>query len=278
MLAAYASSRRAGCSRECARRMNRTPRGCVCTSSWTVAMGQEGIGMSDENPVTALGRDQPPGACSSARARSGATACLAACSERRRGRHRCDPPRSAGASEDPGATEEPGGEPAPLGKVSDIPVGGGTIFAGAQVVVTQPTDGQFKALPVDLHPPGLPDRQRRRRHDQLQLPRQQVLDRRTARSRNGPATRPLTEQRRHRRGRQHRPGLTRSTGGRAASERARRRVRDRPAAAARPASRDPDVPQRLRSPPWRTRRPTAPRRARFPTRRGSTGSATRPAG
>jgi Rieske Fe-S protein len=34
----------------------------------------------------------------------------------------------------------------PLGKTSDIPVGGGKIFADQKVVVTQPTAGQFKGF------------------------------------------------------------------------------------------------------------------------------------
>jgi len=33
-----------------------------------------------------------------------------------------------------------------LGKTSDIPVGGGTIYAGQGVVVTQPTSGTFKGF------------------------------------------------------------------------------------------------------------------------------------
>ena len=36
--------------------------------------------------------------------------------------------------------------PAPLAPTSDIPVGGGTIFSGPKVVVTQPTAGEFKAF------------------------------------------------------------------------------------------------------------------------------------
>jgi Rieske Fe-S protein len=36
---------------------------------------------------------------------------------------------------------EGGGEV--LGKVADVPVGGGAIFAASQMVVTQPTEGQF---------------------------------------------------------------------------------------------------------------------------------------
>lgn len=43
-----------------------------------------------------------------------------------------------------------GGSSAPssttLGPVSDVPVGGGTIFADAQVVVTQPTEGDYLAF------------------------------------------------------------------------------------------------------------------------------------
>jgi Rieske Fe-S protein len=47
---------------------------------------------------------------------------------------------------------EPKSSPAPapanavLGKTSDIPVGGGVIFAPQQVVVTQPAQGTFKAF------------------------------------------------------------------------------------------------------------------------------------
>ncbi|MEU4191598.1 Rieske (2Fe-2S) protein [Kribbella sp. NPDC026611] len=47
---------------------------------------------------------------------------------------------------------EPSGSPAPapanavLGKTTDIPVGGGLIFAPQRIVVTQPTKGTFKAF------------------------------------------------------------------------------------------------------------------------------------
>ncbi|MFJ9579895.1 Rieske (2Fe-2S) protein [Streptomyces sp. NPDC101191] len=47
---------------------------------------------------------------------------------------------SSGAS--PGASS---GGPA-LAKTSDVPVGGGTVFKDAKVVVTQPTAGDFKAF------------------------------------------------------------------------------------------------------------------------------------
>lgn len=41
-----------------------------------------------------------------------------------------------------------GGPPSsgPVGDATDVPVGGGTVFAEARVVVTQPTEGQFKGF------------------------------------------------------------------------------------------------------------------------------------
>ena len=48
-----------------------------------------------------------------------------------------------------GATTEPSGSTPttsePLAATSEIPVGGGTVFKDAKVVVTQPTEGDFKA-------------------------------------------------------------------------------------------------------------------------------------
>lgn len=46
---------------------------------------------------------------------------------------------------------EPGGSTGgaasgPLGPTTDIPVGGGTVFAEQKVVVTQPTEGEFKGF------------------------------------------------------------------------------------------------------------------------------------
>lgn len=49
------------------------------------------------------------------------------------------PATSAGG----GGTSQPAGLTA---KTADIPVGGGTIFAEAQTVITQPTAGEFKAF------------------------------------------------------------------------------------------------------------------------------------
>lgn len=47
---------------------------------------------------------------------------------------------------EPKATQAPAPANAVLGKTTDIPVGGGKIFAPQQVVVTQPTQGTFKAF------------------------------------------------------------------------------------------------------------------------------------
>ncbi len=63
----------------------------------------------------------------------GAAGALAACG--------ADGGSSAGAQ--PGGG---GGSAGPLAKTSDIPVGGGKVFETAQVVVTQPTAGNFKAF------------------------------------------------------------------------------------------------------------------------------------
>lgn len=50
---------------------------------------------------------------------------------------------AAGDSGNSGDQQTPAG---PLAKTSDIPVGGGTVFADQKVVVTQPEAGEFKAF------------------------------------------------------------------------------------------------------------------------------------
>jgi nitrite reductase/ring-hydroxylating ferredoxin subunit len=45
-----------------------------------------------------------------------------------------------------GSTATGGATGAALGPASDIPVGGGKVFASAQVVVTQPSAGEYKAF------------------------------------------------------------------------------------------------------------------------------------
>ena len=76
---------------------------------------------------------------------SGLAAVLAACGGSDNG--------SGGAEKSPaaptgGATTSAGtsGGGAALGKVTDIPEGGGKVFADQKVVVTQPTAGQFKCF------------------------------------------------------------------------------------------------------------------------------------
>ncbi|MEU5402533.1 Rieske (2Fe-2S) protein [Streptomyces sp. NPDC005963] len=62
------------------------------------------------------------------------------------------PASSDTARESPARTAEPTGSPARTGDgeelagTSEIPVGGGKVFDGPKVVVTQPTAGEFKAF------------------------------------------------------------------------------------------------------------------------------------
>lgn len=62
------------------------------------------------------------------------------------------PPGTAPAPTTPAASEPAPSTPAaasggaPLARTSDIPVGGGTVFAEKKVVVTQPEAGEFKAF------------------------------------------------------------------------------------------------------------------------------------
>ncbi len=77
----------------------------------------------------------------------GAAAMLAACGAETTS----DTGSDSGAAPDPRPTAAPtqGGQTADSGsgiKKSDIPVGGGKIFKEQNVVVTQPTAGQFKAF------------------------------------------------------------------------------------------------------------------------------------
>ncbi|MFD8015274.1 Rieske (2Fe-2S) protein [Streptomyces sp. NPDC058955] len=51
---------------------------------------------------------------------------------------------SAPATTPAGTGSAPAGTP--LASTSEIPVGGGTVFADRKVVVTQPTEGEFKAF------------------------------------------------------------------------------------------------------------------------------------
>src|SRR6202012_6040173 len=51
---------------------------------------------------------------------------------------------SSGSS--PSAAPKKSGAATVLGAASEVPVGGGTIYTAARVVVTQPTRGQYKAF------------------------------------------------------------------------------------------------------------------------------------
>ncbi|MEV0605480.1 Rieske (2Fe-2S) protein [Polymorphospora rubra] len=71
----------------------------------------------------------------------GATVVLAACGG--------DDESPAGGGSTPGTAPTGGGDTGggvTLGTTADVPVGGGAIFAAQQVVVTQPTAGDFKAF------------------------------------------------------------------------------------------------------------------------------------
>ncbi|GGL11576.1 Rieske (2Fe-2S) protein [Streptomyces flaveus] len=70
---------------------------------------------------------------------AGATAALTAC-----GGSDDSSSGSSGSSEPSGSTGSGGGEA--LAKTSEIPEGGGKVFADQKVVVTQPTAGEFKAF------------------------------------------------------------------------------------------------------------------------------------
>ncbi|MGH4007389.1 MAG: Rieske (2Fe-2S) protein [Pseudonocardiaceae bacterium] len=57
-------------------------------------------------------------------------------------------PQAPGEQEAPDAPDAPpaGSSGQPLANTSDIPLGGGMVFDDEQVVVTQPTPGEFKAF------------------------------------------------------------------------------------------------------------------------------------
>jgi nitrite reductase/ring-hydroxylating ferredoxin subunit len=55
-----------------------------------------------------------------------------------------DPTSGGSKSADDGAS--PGGTPAALADVSEVPVGGGLILTGENIVITQPAEGDFKAF------------------------------------------------------------------------------------------------------------------------------------
>lgn len=52
-----------------------------------------------------------------------------------------NPPQNPGT-----AAPQPGAAAAPLVRTADVPVGGGVVIAAQEIVVTQPTAGQYKAF------------------------------------------------------------------------------------------------------------------------------------
>jgi Rieske Fe-S protein len=52
------------------------------------------------------------------------------------------PPPAPGSA----APAPPGGADSALAQTSDIPVGGGTVFADQDIVITQPSEGEFRAF------------------------------------------------------------------------------------------------------------------------------------
>ena len=60
---------------------------------------------------------------------------------------------------------------------SEVPVGGGVILDDADYVITQPTEGTYKAFSKICTHQNCPVASVERRHHQLLLPRQQVLHR-----------------------------------------------------------------------------------------------------
>ena len=65
----------------------------------------------------------------------GAGAVLAACGN--------EPTDSTGGGDAISGGDAPAGE---IGTTADVPVGGGTVFSEQRIVVTQPTEGDFKAF------------------------------------------------------------------------------------------------------------------------------------
>jgi Rieske Fe-S protein len=79
---------------------------------------------------------------------AGAAVVLSACGGEDEPTAGTSAPTGAPTGADPEPTDggDGGEEPEFVGKVSDVPVGGGALFSAAQMVVTQPTEGQFRGF------------------------------------------------------------------------------------------------------------------------------------
>jgi Rieske Fe-S protein len=73
---------------------------------------------------------------------AGASVVLAACG----GDEQSGDNGGAGSTDAPTPSATATGAPGPLGKTSEVPVGGGKIYPAQSVVVTQPSEGTFKAF------------------------------------------------------------------------------------------------------------------------------------
>jgi len=88
-------------------------------------------------------------------------------------------------------TDDGGAGTQVIAKTSDVPVGGGAIFAASQMVVTQPTEGQFKGFRAVCTHQGCPIASVEGGTINCSCHGSKfTLD--TGMPRNGPATRPLT--------------------------------------------------------------------------------------
>lgn len=98
-------------------------------------------------------------------------------------------PAPTDQAEEPGGDTGGGGEV--IGKVGDVPVGGGAIFQSAEMVVTQPTAGQFRGFRAVCTHQGCPIASVDSGTINCSCHGSKfALD--SGEPRNGPATRPLT--------------------------------------------------------------------------------------
>ncbi len=98
-------------------------------------------------------------------------------------------PAPTDQAEEPG--EQTGGGGEVIGKVSDVPVGGGALFRQSEMVVTQPTEGQFHGFRAVCTHQGCPIASVESGTINCSCHGSKfALD--SGEPRNGPATRPLT--------------------------------------------------------------------------------------
>lgn len=80
----------------------------------------------------------------------GAAMALAACGDNSTGEAEASPGPALSESGDPGGGDREGAQS--LARTSDIPVGGGVVYAAQGIVITQPSAGEFKGFdPICPH-------------------------------------------------------------------------------------------------------------------------------